>query len=178
MKLSRAMENTILHWGEMGSRWGVNRSIAQIHALLYLSTTPLTADEIAETLGIARSNVSTSLRELQSWDLVSMTHVLGDRRDHFEAKTDLWEVLLTIVDERKRREIDPTVSTLRKCVLDADDDEHAGRGQGTPQGHVAIRRDADHLVRADQPPAEDNPDQAHAHGRKGGEFREDLKKFA
>ena len=110
MKLSRAMENTILHWGEMGSRWGVNRSIAQIHALLYLSTTPLTADEIAETLGIARSNVSTSLRELQSWDLVSMTHVLGDRRDHFDAKTDLWEVLLTIVDERKRREIDPTVS--------------------------------------------------------------------
>ncbi len=123
MKLSRAMENTILHWGEMGSRWGVNRSIAQIHALLYLSTTPLTADEIAETLGIARSNVSTSLRELQSWDLISMTHVLGDRRDHFEAKTDLWEVLITIVDERKRREIDPTVSTLRKCVLDADDDD-------------------------------------------------------
>lgn len=122
MKLTRAMEHTILHWGEMGSRWGVNRSIAQIHALLYLSTKPLTADEIAETLGIARSNVSTSLRELQSWELVTLTHVLGDRRDHFEAKTDLWEVLLTIVEQRKRREIDPTVSTLRRCVLDAEED--------------------------------------------------------
>ena len=103
----------------MGSRWGVNRSIAQIHALLYLSTVPLTADEIAGTLGIARSNVSTSLRELQSWQLITLTHVLGDRRDHFEAKTDLWEVLLIIVEQRKKREIDPTVSTLRRCVLDA-----------------------------------------------------------
>lgn len=126
MKLTRAMEATILHWGEMGSRWGVNRSIAQIHALLYLSTKPLTADEIAEALGIARSNVSTSLRELQSWELITMTHVLGDRRDHFEAKTDLWEVLLVILEQRKKREIDPTVSTLRRCVLDAADD-------GTPE---------------------------------------------
>lgn len=122
MKLTRAMESTILHWGEMGSRWGVNRSIAQIHALLYLATSPLTADEIAESLNIARSNVSTSLRELQSWDLIVTINVLGDRRDHFEAKTDLWEVLLIIVDQRKKREIDPTVSTLRKCVLDAEDD--------------------------------------------------------
>ncbi len=122
MKLTSAMENTILHWGEMGSRWGVNRSIAQIHALLYLSTTPLTADEITETLGIARSNVSTSLRELQSWQLITLIHVLGDRRDHFEAKTDLWEVLLIILEQRKKREIDPTVSTLRKCALDAQED--------------------------------------------------------
>ncbi len=126
MELTRAMESTVLHWGEMGSRWGVNRSIAQIHALLYLSTKPITADEITETLGIARSNVSTSLRELQSWNLVTLTHVMGDRRDHFEAKTDLWEVLLIIVDQRKKREIDPTVSTLRKCVLDAG-------GDGTPE---------------------------------------------
>lgn len=126
MELTRAMESTILHWGEMGSRWGVNRSIAQIHALLYLSTKPITADEITETLGIARSNVSTSLRELQSWNLVTMTHVMGDRRDHFEARTDLWEVLLIIIEQRKKREIDPTVSTLRKCVLDAGDD-------GTPE---------------------------------------------
>lgn len=122
MKLTSAMENTILHWGEMGSRWGVNRSIAQIHALLYLSTEPLTADEITETLGIARSNVSTSLRELQSWQLITLTHALGDRRDHFEAKTDLWEVLLIILEQRKKREIDPTVSTLRKCALDAQED--------------------------------------------------------
>ncbi len=126
MELTRAMESTILHWGEMGSRWGVNRSIAQVHALLYLSTKPITADEITETLGIARSNVSTSLRELQSWNLVTLTHVMGDRRDHFEARTDLWEVLLIIVEQRKKREIDPTVSTLRKCVLDAGDD-------GTPE---------------------------------------------
>ncbi len=122
MKLTSAMENTILHWGEMGSRWGVNRSIAQIHALLYLSTEPLTADEITETLGIARSNVSTSLRELQSWQLITLTHALGDRCDHFEAKTDLWEVLLIILEQRKKREIDPTVSTLRKCALDAQED--------------------------------------------------------
>ena len=134
MELTRAMENTILHWGEMGSRWGVNRSIAQIHALLYLSTVPLTADEIAGTLGIARSNVSTSLRELQSWQLITLTHVLGDRRDHFEAKTDLWEVLLIIVEQRKKREIDPTVSTLRRCVLDAGED-------GTPP-EVRSRLDA------------------------------------
>ena len=134
MKLTRAMESTILHWGEMGSRWGVNRSIAQVHALLYLSTSPLTADEIAETLGIARSNVSTSLRELQSWELIVTTNVLGDRRDHFEAKTDLWEVLLIIVDQRKKREMDPTVSTLRKCVLDAGED-------GTPD-EVKVRLDA------------------------------------
>lgn len=134
MQLTRAMESTILHWGEMGSRWGVNRSIAQVHALLYLSTSPLTADEIAETLGIARSNVSTSLRELQSWELIVTTNVLGDRRDHFEAKTDLWEVLLIIVDQRKKREMDPTVSTLRKCVLDAGED-------GTSE-EVKVRLDA------------------------------------
>jgi len=134
MQLTRAVESTILHWGEMGSRWGVNRSIAQVHALLYLSTSPLTADEIAETLGIARSNVSTSLRELQSWELIITTNVLGDRRDHFEAKTDLWEVLLIIVDQRKKREMDPTVSTLRKCVLDAGED-------GTSE-EVKVRLDA------------------------------------
>jgi DNA-binding transcriptional regulator GbsR (MarR family) len=117
------MERYVLHWGEMGARWGVNRSVAQIHALLYLSPQPLTAEEIADTLALARSNVSTSLRELQGWGLVTLTHVLGDRRDHFEAKQDLWEMLLTIVEERKRREVDPTLTMLRQCVLDASDDK-------------------------------------------------------
>jgi DNA-binding transcriptional regulator GbsR (MarR family) len=123
MQLTPVMERYVLHWGEMGTRWGVNRSVAQIHALLYLSPRPLTAEEIADTLTLARSNVSTSIRELQSWGLVSLTHLMGDRRDHFEAKKDLWEMLLTIVEERKQREIDPTLTMLRQCVLDADEDK-------------------------------------------------------
>ncbi len=123
MKLTPAMERYILHWGEMGSRWGVNRSVAQIHALLYLADKPLTADEIVDTLGIARSNVSTSLKELQSWELIELTHVMGERRDHFEAKTDLWQVLLTIVEGRKRREIDPTLSLMRRVVIEAREED-------------------------------------------------------
>ncbi len=123
MNLTPAMERYILHWGEMGSRWGVNRSVAQVHALLYLADRPLTADEIVETLGIARSNVSTSLKELQSWDLIHMTHVMGERRDHFEATTDLWDVLMTVVDGRKKREIDPTLSMMRRTVLEAREDK-------------------------------------------------------
>ncbi len=116
MKLTPVMQRFVLHWGEMGTRWGVNRSVAQIHALLYLAESPLPAEEIATTLGIARSNVSTSLKELMGWELVSVTHVLGDRRDHFVARTDPWEILTTIADGRKRREIDPTVTVLKECV--------------------------------------------------------------
>src|SRR3954454_24490515 len=116
------MERYILHWGEMGTRWGVNRSVAQIHALLYLSPRPLPAEEIAETLSIARSNVSTSLRELQAWGLVQLSHAIGDRRDHFVALKDNWQLLMTIAEERKRREIDPTLSVLRQCVLEAQED--------------------------------------------------------
>ncbi len=123
MRLTPIMERYVLHWGEMGARWGVNRSVAQIHALLYLAPKPLTAEEIADTLTLARSNVSTSLRELQSWGLVNLSHLMGDRRDHFEARGDLWELLLVIVEERKRREIDPTLTMLRQCVLEADDDK-------------------------------------------------------
>ncbi len=102
----------ILHWGEMGTNWGVNRSVAQIHALLYLSDGPLNAEEISETLTLARSNVSTALKELQSYGIVRRTHVAGDRRDHFVAETDLWELLLRISAERKRREVDPTIALL------------------------------------------------------------------
>jgi DNA-binding transcriptional regulator GbsR (MarR family) len=119
------MEKYILHWGEMGTRWGVNRSVAQIHALLYLAPQPLTAEEIADTLSIARSNVSTSLKELQSWGLVRLTHSLGDRRDHFESIKDNWEMLMLIVEERKRREIDPTLTMLRQCMLEAEEDKNA-----------------------------------------------------
>lgn len=123
VELTPMMDRFILHWGEMGARWGVNRSVAQVHALLYLSPRPLHAEEITETLQIARSNVSTSIKELQAWGLVKLTHVKGDRRDHFEALKDNWTILTTIVEERKKREIDPTLSVLRSTVLDGDDDD-------------------------------------------------------
>jgi DNA-binding transcriptional regulator GbsR (MarR family) len=106
----------------MGSRWGLNRSVAQIHALLYLSPDPLHADEIAETLGIARSNVSVGLKELLSWDLVHVTQTLGDRRDFFVAQRDPWEVVRVIVEGRKRRELDPTVSFLKECAAELESD--------------------------------------------------------
>lgn len=112
-RLTPVARRFVLHWGEMGSRWGVNRSVAQIHALLYLGARPMHADELVETLGIARSNVSTSLKELQNWNLVRVVHLLGDRRDHFETSGDIWELFRTIVRERKAREFDPTAQMLR-----------------------------------------------------------------
>jgi DNA-binding transcriptional regulator GbsR (MarR family) len=102
----------ILHWGEMGTHWGVNRSVSQVHALLYLSDHALTADDIVDQLGLARSNVSTALKELQGYGIVRRVHVEGDRRDHFVAEDDLWEMLMRIAAERKRREIDPTIALL------------------------------------------------------------------
>lgn len=122
MSLSPTAQKFVLHWGEMGTRWGVNRTVAQIHALLYLSERPLTADDIVETLGVARSNVSTSLKELQSWKLVRVSHVLGDRRDHFQALQDVWEIFRVILEERKRREIDPTLTVLRECAIEGEED--------------------------------------------------------
>ncbi len=123
MKLTPVMEKYILHWGEMGTRWGVNRTVAQIHALLYLSTHPLNAEEITETLTVARSNVSTSIRELQSWGLVKTVNVLGDRRDHFETLHDPWDLFDVIIEGRKRRELDPTLTLLRECVLESEADK-------------------------------------------------------
>ena len=117
--LSAIAERFVLHWGEMGSRWGVNRTVAQIHALIYITGRPLHAEEIADALRIARSNVSNSLRDLQNWNLVRIVHLLGDRRDHFEAARDPWDLLRTIVRERKTREFDPTLEVLRECVADA-----------------------------------------------------------
>ena len=106
----------ILHWGEMCTQWGVNRSVAQIHALLYLSADPITAEAISESLGLARSNVSTAMRELQGYGIVRRVHVQGDRRNHFVAETDLWDMLMRIVAERKRREVDPTVTMLAELA--------------------------------------------------------------
>lgn len=119
---SPTAQKFILHWGEMGTRWGVNRTVAQIHALLFLAGRPLNAEDIVETLGVARSNVSNSLKELQSWKLVRVTHLLGDRRDHFTALQDVWEIFRVIVEERKRREIDPTLSVLRECAIEGTQD--------------------------------------------------------
>jgi DNA-binding transcriptional regulator GbsR (MarR family) len=118
MHLTPAAERFVLHWGEMGARWGINRTVAQIHALLYLSPKPLHAEEIAETLSVARSNVSNSLKELQGWGIVRIAHVLGDRRDHFESMKDVWEMFRTILDERKKRESDPTLHMLRESVAE------------------------------------------------------------
>ena len=121
-KLAPAVERFILHWGDMGGQWGVNRSVAQIQALLYLSERPLTAEEIAETLGMARSNVSNSLKELLTWKLIRRMPVLGDRRDHYEAETDLWEMVTRIAQGRKEREIDPAAAALRACLAEAKSD--------------------------------------------------------
>jgi DNA-binding transcriptional regulator GbsR (MarR family) len=112
------MQRFILHWGEMGTRWGVNRTVAQVHALLYISPKPLSAEEIGKILSIARSNVSNSLKELQRWGIIRVVHVLGDRQDHFESLKDVWQMFQTVLDERKRREIDPTVAVLRECVAE------------------------------------------------------------
>jgi DNA-binding transcriptional regulator GbsR (MarR family) len=119
MDLSPTLSRFVLHWGEMGARWGVNRTVAQIHALLYIHGRAMHAEEIADTLGVARSNVSNSLRELQGWNLVKLVHLAGDRRDHFETSTQVWELVRTIVKERQKREIAPTIDVLRELLSDA-----------------------------------------------------------
>ena len=124
-QLTDIQRQYILHWGEMGTRWGINRTVAQIHALLFLSPRPLPADEIAETLDVARSNVSTSIRELESWGIVRPVHVLGERREHYESMKDVWEMFRLIVEQRKRREVDPTLQLLRGCLAELE------RGSGT-----------------------------------------------
>jgi DNA-binding transcriptional regulator GbsR (MarR family) len=121
-KLPGAVERFVLHWGDLGGQWGVNRSVSQIQALLYLSERPLTAEEIAGKLGLARSNVSTSIRELMAWNLIRRVPVKGDRREHFEAETDLWEIAMRIAAVRKERELDPAIDALKACVADAERD--------------------------------------------------------
>ena len=121
--LSTVQQKFVLHWGEMGLRWGINRTVAQIHALLFMSPEPLNAEQIAATLNVARSNVSTSLKELQGWGIVKLVHVIGDKRDHFQSMKDPWEMFRVVLDERKRREIDPTVRLLRECIAEAERDK-------------------------------------------------------
>jgi DNA-binding transcriptional regulator GbsR (MarR family) len=130
--LRKAAEQFILHWGEMSSRWGINRSMAQMHALLYLSDRPLNAEEIAATLSLARSNVSSNLRELRAWGVVRVVHLMGDRRDHYQAIHDAWDMLMTILEQKKRREIDPTMLMLRSCI-------EADRGSQVQSDHTRQR---------------------------------------
>lgn len=125
MNLSPVIEAFVLHFGEMGSRWGINRTVGQIYALLYVSPDPLCADDLVEALGISRSNVSMSLRELQGWNLVVLKHRPDDRRDFFTTPADVWQILRTLAEERKKREVDPTLSVLREILMrtPAGDDE-------------------------------------------------------
>jgi len=124
--LTSAQEKFILHWGSMGAQWGINRTVAQIHALLFISPGPLPAEEIAERLQVARSNVSNSLRELEKWGIIRTVSVLGDRRDHFESLRDVWELFRVVLEERKRREFDPTVVLLRECLAEASREKSDG----------------------------------------------------
>ena len=121
MKLDPIIEKLVLHWGEMGARWGISRMVAQIHALLYFSPKPLAADEIVEALGVARSHVSNSLKELQSWGVVKVVHVMADRREHFQSIKDVWQLFEILLDERKRREMDPTLKMLRETQAQLND---------------------------------------------------------
>lgn len=118
-QLSPVAKKFVLHWGELGTRWGINRTVAQVHAVLFVSEKPLNAEQIQELLGVARSNVSTSLRELQGWGIVRVVHVMGDRRDYFESIQDVWELFRQVIEERKRREVDPAMAMLRECVAEA-----------------------------------------------------------
>ncbi len=121
--LSPVQQKFILHWGEMGTCWGINRTVAQIHALLFISEKPLHAEHILQALGVARSNVSSSLKELQGWGIVKRVHVMGDSRDHFESMKDVWEMFRVVMDERKKREFDPTERLLRECIAEAEADQ-------------------------------------------------------
>jgi DNA-binding transcriptional regulator GbsR (MarR family) len=139
LQMTPITERFVLHWGEMGTRWGVNRTVAQIHALLFINGAPLTAEDIAETLTVARSNVSNSLRELQNWNLVRITHILGDRRDFFETAADPWVLMRVIVRERKLREFDPTVQMLASTLADpAFAREPAERQQRVRETHALM----------------------------------------
>jgi DNA-binding transcriptional regulator GbsR (MarR family) len=130
MNLPPLLQQTVLHFGEMGSKWGINRTVGQIYALLYLSREPLNADEIAEKLGFSRSNVSMGLKELDSWRLIRLQHLPGDRREYFSAPDDIWAIFRTLAEERRKREVDPTLSMLRDALLmdpSSTEERHAQR---------------------------------------------------
>jgi DNA-binding transcriptional regulator GbsR (MarR family) len=117
MNLPPLVQTFVLHFGEMGSRWGINRTVGQIYALLFISKEPLNAEDIVERLGVSRSNVSMGLKELQTWNLVRLQHKPGDRRDYFSTPDDIWQIVRTLVEERKKREIDPTMTLLREVLM-------------------------------------------------------------
>ena len=117
MNLPAIIQEFVLHFGEMGSRWGISRTVGQIYALLFVSKVPLNAEDICDALGFSRSNVSMGLKELQAWNLVRLKHLSGDRRDHFTTPDDIWEIIRALVEERKKREIDPTLSVLRELIM-------------------------------------------------------------
>jgi DNA-binding transcriptional regulator GbsR (MarR family) len=128
MNLPPLVQSFVLHFGEMGSRWGINRTVGQIYALLYVSPRPLNAEDIVDALGVSRSNVSMGLRELQAWNLVLPRHLPDDRRDHFTTPDDVWQILRVLAEERKKREVDPTLSVLRELLMvtpGSDADRHA-----------------------------------------------------
>jgi len=117
VQLPPLVQTFVLHFGEMGSRWGINRTVGQIYALLFVAERPLNADEIVERLGVSRSNVSMGLKELQAWNLVRLQHRPGDRRDYFTTPEDIWQIVRTLVEERKKREVDPTLTLLRELLM-------------------------------------------------------------
>ncbi len=129
--LTPLVRSFVAHFGEMGSRWGINRTVGQIYALIFVSPQPLNADEIAEKLEFSRSNVSMGLKELQAWRLVNLRHLPGDRREYFDAPSDAWEIFRTLAEERRRREIEPTLSMLRNALLET---------PGTEEDRVALER--------------------------------------
>jgi DNA-binding transcriptional regulator GbsR (MarR family) len=137
MPLSPTLKKFILHWGEMGSSWGVNRSVAQIHALLYGLGQPLNAEDISEALSMARSNVSTSLRELQGWGVIRIVHKMGDRRDHYESLSDVWEMFRIVLAERRKREIEPTMRILRECVEELNAESGGGARDKSTRDRLA-----------------------------------------
>ncbi|TCL72264.1 GbsR/MarR family transcriptional regulator [Rhizobium sp. BK251] len=141
MNLPPLVQAFVLHFGEMGSRWGINRTVGQIYALLYISESSLCAEEIADSLGISRSNVSMSLRELQAWNLVILKHKPDDRRDFFTTPDDVWQILRTLAEERKKREVDPTLSVLREILMQqpaSDAERHAQARMG--EMHALIEK--------------------------------------
>lgn len=154
MKLNPVAQRFVLHWGEMGSKWGVNRTVAQIHALLYFVGKPMPADEITETLGVARSNVSNSIKELQNWKLIQVVHVMGDRREHFATSTDVWQLFRTVVQQRKEREFDPTITVLRECLDSPDIDKEAKDAQDRIRTALNFMEDlsdwGDQMLKLDQ----------------------------
>lgn len=151
MELTDISRRFVVHWGEMGTAWGVNRTVAQMHALLFFHGKPLHAEEISDTLGVARSNVSNSLKELLNWNLIRTTHILGDRRDYFDTSTDVWELFRTVVRERKEREYDPTVRLLRELVAHPDFNAEAPDAQDRVSETLALMQSlgswADEMLR-------------------------------